>query len=120
MFNQLQITSLQVGNIQAKETTIEPYIIHFSSNQVTEKQKYLILYYFDFEMSTTKKRLIHKQCLKQRSSVDKIYLHLFPPNFISMRKYYFLDIYIFFTVVHHTKDPERNREMLCDNVAKYY
>ena len=45
MFNQLQITSLLVRNIQAKETTIEPYIIHFSLNQVTEKQKYFILYY---------------------------------------------------------------------------
>ena len=28
MFNQLQITSLQVRNIQAKETTIEPYLHH--------------------------------------------------------------------------------------------
>ena len=69
MFNQLQITSLLVRNIQAKETTIEPYIIHFSLNQVTEKQKYLILY-----------------CV----------------------------------VVHFIKPSERNREMLCDNAAKYY
>ena len=70
MFNQLQITSLQVRNIQAKETTIEPY-------------------------------LHHTFLVKSSDGKTKI-----------------LDIVL--CLVHFNKHPERNREMLCDNAAKYY
>ena len=83
MFNQLQITSLLVRNIQAKETTIEPYIIHFSLNQVTEKQKYFILYYLDFKMR--RGDFTVPQTTKQCQCGQNISWLVPAPNFISKR-----------------------------------